>query len=194
MKISLFKILVGSCIIATVVVGYFPEPQYLIELTCISNMLGGLLLLIDGILNIRRKNLPTYLYLNVCLCIFIVFVVCMGGKLSGFFKFNFNGAFFFLHVINPILFIICYLFLCNDTGKKIKQVLTAPILMILYLLFDYIQCQFTGAFIYGFVTLEQLSLVYASIIGIGTYMFMCLLAFALLKSNQHIHKSKNCIS
>ncbi len=189
---SIFKIFAGLVMIVTVLVGYIPEPQYLIELTCISNMLGGILLLIDGILNISKKSLPTNLYLNICLCILVVFFVCI-GSLSGFYKFNFSGAFFFLHVINPILFVACYLFFCNDTNKKIKHILIAPILIILYLLFDYIQCNFTGAFVYGFVTPEQISLVYSAIIGIIIYMFMCLLAFGLLKANKHMHKNRNYI-
>lgn len=183
---SIFKIFAGLVMIVTVLVGYIPEPQYLIELTCISNMLGGILLLVDGILNINNKNLPTSAYLNICLCILIVFCVCI-GSLSGFYKFNFSGAFFFLHVINPILFIACYLVFCNDTNKKISHIFIAPVLMILYLLFDYIQCKFTGAFVYGFVTPEEIPLVYAAIIGIIIYMSMCLLAFGFLKINKHMH-------
>lgn len=51
------KMIIGFWMILTVLIGYIPQPEYLIELTCISNMLGGLLLLADGILGIAKKEI-----------------------------------------------------------------------------------------------------------------------------------------
>lgn len=190
MKKSMIKIIIGLVMIATVVVGYLHEPENLIELTCIANMLGGVLLFIDGILNIIGKKKPiSNLYMNVCICIFMVLIVSFGG-LSGIYKLNFKGAYFFLHVINPITFITCYMFFCNDYKKKIRFVLTAPILMIIYLLFDYIQCQFTGKFVYGFVEPKDMSLFYALITGIVIYIFTCLIACGLFGLNKLIHRKQ----
>lgn len=53
------KMIIGFWMILTVLIGYIPQPEYLIELTCISNMLGGLLLLADGILGDRQKREPS---------------------------------------------------------------------------------------------------------------------------------------
>lgn len=50
------KIAVGLLLIVNVLIGYIPQPEYLVELTCLSNMLGGLLLLTDGTLNITKKE------------------------------------------------------------------------------------------------------------------------------------------
>ena len=49
---GIVQLVIGLMMIVTLLVGYLPIPEYLVELTCISNMLGGVLLTIDGILSI----------------------------------------------------------------------------------------------------------------------------------------------
>lgn len=187
---NIVKIVVGLFMIVVVLIGYIPQPEYLVELTCASNTLGGLLLLADGILNITKKK--TYLnsfYLNVTVSILIVFFVCMGSFI-GVYKFNFNGAFFFMHVINPIVFAVCYMLFVDEQGRTIKDVLTAPIMTMVYFLFDYIRYQFTGKFVYGFIEPEELTLVWAIIAGIVIYAFMYLLSLILFALNRLVHKRK----
>lgn len=53
---NIVKIIVGVVMIVCVLIGYIPQPEYLVELTCISNTIGGLLLLADGIFNITKKK------------------------------------------------------------------------------------------------------------------------------------------
>lgn len=188
---AIVKIIIGLAMLVTVFIGYISQPQYMIELTCISNTFGGLLLIADGVLNIlKRKNIPSALYMNVCLCILTVFLVCM-VSLTGIYKFNFKGAFFFLHGTNPIVFAICYMLFCKDYESRLskaKLVLISPILMIMYLFFDYIQCQFTGNFVYGFVKAEKLPIHYALITGGIVYGLMCLSAYGLSSINRRIHR------
>lgn len=185
---NIVKITVGVLMVVCVFIGYIPQPEYLVELTCISNTIGGLLLFVDGIRNIRKKkNFPGIFYLNVTVSIFMVFLVCM-GSLTGIYKFNFKGPFFFLHVINPIAFIVCYTLFVNEQGRKIRFALTAPIMIIVYFLFDYIYCQFTGKFVYGFVEPEDFSFFYAIIAGFVLYIFVSLLGLCLFALNRFVHK------
>lgn len=185
---NIIKIAVGLLMIVVVIIGYIPQPEYLIELTCVSNTLGGLLLFSDGILNItKKKNFPNSFYLNVAVSILVVFLVCM-GSLTGAYNFNFKGAFFFMHVIDPILFVVCYMLFVDERCHKIRFVLTAPIMIVVYLLFDYIRCQFTGKFVYGFVEPEELTFFYAIIVGLVTYIFVCLLGLGLYALNRLVHK------
>ena len=37
MKTNIIKIVLGVIFIVTVLIGYIPQPQYLVEMTCISN-------------------------------------------------------------------------------------------------------------------------------------------------------------
>lgn len=187
---NIIKVVAGLVMIAIVFIGYIPQPEYLVELTCVSNTLGGLLLLTDGILNIAKKK--TYLnsfYLNVTVSILIVLFVCI-GSLTGAYKFNFNGAFFFMHVINPLGFMTCYMFFIDEQGRTIKSVLTAPIMTMAYLLFDYIRCRFTGEFVYGFIAPEELTLIWAIFAGIAIYIILYLFSLSLFGLNRLMHKKK----
>lgn len=187
---NIVKIAIGLLMLATVLIGYKPQPEYFVELTCISNTLGGLLLLADGILStMKKKKIPNSFYQNIAVSILTVFLVCM-GSLTGIYKFNFEGAFFFLHVINPIAFVACYMFFVNEQDRKHRCVLTAPFMIMVYLLFDYIRCQFTGEFVYGFVSPEELTVAYAIVAGIVIYLFVYLLGLSLFALNRLVHKKK----
>lgn len=188
MKKNIVKIAAGLLMIIVVLIGYIPQPGYFVELTCISNTFGGLLLLADGILNITKKE--THLnsfYLTVTVSILIVLLVCM-GSLTGTYHFNFKGAFFFMHVTNPIVFAACYMFFVDERVRTIKSVLTAPVMIMAYLLFDCIRCQFTGEFVYGFIEPEELTLAWAIIAGIVIYTVMYLLGLFLFALNRLVHK------
>lgn len=185
---NIIKITVGLLMIITVLIGYIPQPEYFVELTCISNTLGGLLLLADGTLNIaKKKNFPNIFYLNVAVSILMVFLVCM-GSLTGIYKFNFKGAFFFMHVINPLVFAACYMLFVNEQDHKIKFTLAAPVMVMTYLLFDCTRCQFTGEFVYGFIEPGELTFLYAITAGIVIYIFVCLLGLGLFALNRLVHK------
>lgn len=188
---NVIKIAAGLLMIANVLMGYIPQPEYLVELTCVSNMLGGLLLLTDGIVNAtKRKSLPNSFYLNVAVSILMVFLVCM-GSLSGAYKFNFRGAFFFMHVINPIVFVSCYMLFVNEREREIRYVLTAPIMIMLYFVFDYVRSRIVGEFVYGFVEPGGLTFYYAIIAGLIMYIFMYLLGLGLFALNRLVHKKGN---
>ena len=38
---GIVQLVIGLMMIVTLLVGYLPIPEYLVELTCVSNMLGG---------------------------------------------------------------------------------------------------------------------------------------------------------
>ena len=56
MSKNIVKMAAGLLMILSVLIGYIPQPEYLVGLTCVSNTLGGLLLLADGILGIAKKK------------------------------------------------------------------------------------------------------------------------------------------
>lgn len=185
---NIVRIAAGVLMLVCVLIGYIPQPEYLIELTCLSNTVGGVLLIADGILGITKKGkLPNVLYLNVTVCILLVFFVCM-GSLTGIYRFNFKGAFFFLHVVDPIVFAACYMLFVDERQHRIKYALTAPIMSMVYFLFDYIRCQFTGEFVYGFVSPEELTLFYAIITGVIMYLVIALFGLGLFALNRITHR------
>ena len=174
--------------LVVVFIGYIPQPEYLIELTCVSNTLGGLLLLTDGIFSItKKKTFPNSFYLNVTVSLLVVYFVCM-GSLTGAYKFNFSGVFFFMHVINPIAFLIYYMFFVNEHDRKIKFALTAPTMTMTYFLFDYTRYKFTGEFVYGFIKPEELTFAWAIIAAVVIYALLYLFSLSLFMLNRLVHK------
>lgn len=187
---NVIKVAAGLLMIVSVLIGYIPQPEYLIELTCISNTLGGLLLFADGILSMTKKKICfNSLYLNVTASIFIVFLICV-GSLFGSYNFNFSGAFFFLHVINPIIFVCFYLIFVNEQVRKMRCVLIAPTMTMVYLLFDYVRYRIKGEFVYGFIENEELTLAWVIAAAIIAYAFMYLLSLSLFALNRFVHKRK----
>lgn len=186
---NIIKVLIGLQMVIVALIGYIPQLEYLIELTCVSNVLGGVLLITDGILGIIKKKVHlTFFYSNVVVSIDIVFIICMVSFLMGIYKFNFSGAFFFLHVINPLIFTICYILFVNEQNRKNKSIMNSTIMIVLYLIFDYIRYQFTGKFIYGFVNINEISIIKKIIACVVIYTFICLFSLILFTLNKFIHK------
>lgn len=190
---NIIKVMAGLLMIVSVLIGYMPQPEYLIELTCISNTLGGVLLFADGILGIIKKKIcSNSLYLNVTASIFIVFLICV-GSLLGSYNFNFSGAFFFLHIINPIIFVCFYMIFVNEQGRKMRCVLIAPTMTMVYLLFDYVRYRLTGEFVYGFIENEEFTFAWVIVAAIITYAFMYPLSLSLFALNRFVHKREETI-
>lgn len=186
--IAVLKIVIGISMPVAVLIGYLPILQYLVEFTCISNTLGGILLALDGFLNLKGKNVPGVLFRNVAVGIFFVFAICM-GSLSGAYHMNFQGAFFYLHAVSPVLFILCYVLFFNDReGKTFKKLLVTPVLMLIYLLFDFVLGKCRGSFVYGFFKPYEVSITDALIIGAVFYLLMFAVGALFLFLNKLAHK------
>ena len=85
---------------------------------------------------------------------------------------------------------------CNDAERRIVSVvnLITMVLMVVYLLFDYIRCQFTGNFVNGFAEPDVLTFLYAVLIEIAAYIIMMLFSVLLLKMNKkYIYDSSWCL-
>ena len=95
------SITLGIVFCASVLVGYMPIPEYLIELTAFSNTLIGMILIFTGInFIVKEKSISSIFYHMGLVTILLVCIVsCVG-------HFNFKGAFLFLHLVNPVLFLL----------------------------------------------------------------------------------------
>ena len=186
------KIIVGLFIILTALGGYKFQSSYMHELTFISNFSCGLLLLLDGLINLtRKKALPAILYQFVLPCILTVFCTVF-FKIFGWYDFNFSGMFFFMHGINPILVLIMYLFTTKlelkDKKDYVRRIFITPAMVMCYLLFDYIRFLITGNLVYGLVSTESLTFVKAAIIGIVYYASIAFMSYGLLVLKLYVQK------
>ena len=193
-KRILFELTIGLLMLVSALYTYIPEPEYMHELTFISNMAGAVIFLADGLYRmIRHKQLPKELYFIEAVTIGIVFLVSVGCTASGMAHFNFSGGMVFLHVINPILVIGFYLFEKGEREDRIKTVAVTPLFVIAYLLFDYIRFLLVGSFVYGLFPTEGMSVWKAIMIGIVTYIVVALWGLVLYAVRRMIGRLKNCL-
>ena len=131
------------------------------------------LLLSDAIYaSVKRKWLPSVLFLIETVAISIVFLIAGGCTVSGLAHFNYSGGMFFLHVVNPIVFMGFYLLVEAKRKFNVAEIAWSPIFVLLYLLFDYIRFRFMGSFVYGLFPTEKMSLLNAMVIGIIMYILV----------------------
>lgn len=189
-NLAIAKIIIGICMMTAALIGYIPEPELMVEFSFMSNVTGGLALLIDGILNLKGRSIPAVIHRNICAGLFIVFAVCM-LSLTGAYHMNFKGAFFFIHVVFPLLYMLCYVFACDDSkGKTIRKLFASPVLMILYFVFDYILGQCRGFFVYGFAEVEELSVLAGLIVLASVYVLVFFISWGLLALNRKFRLMK----
>lgn len=191
-KTIIFEFIVGSLLLPSALYTYIPQAQYMYELTFISNIAGASVFIADAVVvTVMHKELPGVLFLTEAVTIGIVFIVSVGGTLSGFAHFNFSGGMFFLHVINPLLVIGAYLFFKGEKDVRLSSVLLAPAFVMMYLVFDYIRFLFTGSFVYGLFPDEEMSLIIALIIGLAAYLVLIVLGFAFIMAGRAIQRKKS---
>ena len=192
---KIIKIIAGIFIVIMAIWGYRHSIDHMYESTFISNTSCGIVLLFDGMIELSmNKKVPAWIYQMVLLCTNVVFFCCI-FTLLGWHSFNFSGAFFFLHAINPPLFLSIYL-LCAELkieskSDYIKRIFISPIMIMSYLLFDYIRYIITGDLVYGLISPESLTFGTAMLIGIGFYLLMTFMSYGLIDLKLYVQKNFN---
>ncbi len=185
------KLCISFILIITVVVGYVPIPNYMKELTFISNFLLGALFLISSIRIITgKKDFPNIIYSSGVVTIMFVFFIC-AGSLSGIYHMNYKGAFFFLHFVNPFLVLIYYLLYIKEDKLEYKKILLTPCFVLFYMLIDLVLGKLTGNFIYGFFKPSRFTIPKAAITGIVLYIMLVIIGYSIFLLNINIHRIKH---
>lgn len=192
---NIIKIIAGIFIASTAILGYYGIVILMYELTFISNITAGIVLIADGVMGLTlKKNIPALIYQMVLPCIITVFSTCVFA-LVGFFTFNFEGAFFFLHVINPPVFLLLYLFCVESNIESkadyLKNTFLSPLMVTGYLIFDFIRFSIVGFLVYGLIPAEMVTPVSAVLIVIVFYFLMALLCFGFIKLKLLVQKIIN---
>lgn len=174
------SIALGILFCGSVLIGYIPILEYVIELTCISNLFIGILLLFTGINMLgKKKIIPS---INYHLWLVTILLVCIISCVG---HFNFHGAFFFLHLVNPFVFLVYYMAFIDDS-KSIKKILLTPISVMIYLIFDYIIGILRGTFVYGIFEVNEMDFATMFLIMCGVYIFLLMIAAITQYINQKI--------
>lgn len=101
--------------------------------------------------------------------------------------FNFCGAFFFLHLVNPVIFLAYYMVFMDDS-KKTKKMLLTPAPVMLCLIFDYTIGRLKGRFVYGLFEVNEIGLADIFLIACSAYIFSLIIAGITQYINQKIRR------
>ncbi len=185
--LNIAEICVGIYFLASVFYAYFGNYNYLYELTSLSNLLYGIILIVCGILGLCNKHLNIIVNLMALVCIICVYstVFMVAFNIS---QFNFDGGFMLLHGVNPLIALAFFLFVekCDFTGKKqlLIRVFLAPIFFMAYLLFDLIFYFCNGEFIYNLLPSD---LAYLSpIAAIVVYGLLAAMSYGLIELKKYV--------
>ena len=133
---NIFAIFIGILYIAAIIWGYYQAiPMknyiYLAEWCFISGVAGGLFYTFTFFYQqIKRKKVSQILFLDITVILELIFIATITIQL------NLGGAFWYLHVIGPLLVLIHFLFFCDcrEIGKPIL-IFTSIIFPIGYIIF-----------------------------------------------------------
>lgn len=134
-----FDLLLSLMFITSVILGYYKDISYMSEYCFMSGMTIGIIYFISFLK--QQKNGTTfkpYIYLACMSDIFIIFIATLLLKL------NLNGAFWFIHIINPIACTIYWFLFCNCKDMNWKNTAATIVFPILYMLFAFIIYKISG--------------------------------------------------
>jgi len=128
---NICSLVLGILFISTTVLGYYKDVSYMSEYCFISGIIAGLILISSFIYYIKkRKYFPEWIYADCVVITIVIFIATIIIRLS------LDGAFWFIHIINPILLFLYWCIFCNH-NKISNQLLisTNLIFPICYVIF-----------------------------------------------------------
>ena len=182
-KISL-SFVISFVLVFTALFTYREHLAETYELTFLSSFIVGIFFAGCGICLIFNKRIPQILYLCATILLLIVFFVCIAFSN----QFQMSGGFIFLHIVNPLLTLFYYLFLCDLSKTTLILVPTIAAIPLLYLAFVLIFGSVTGNYIYFFMNYEKVGIWYSVLFIIGILVGIFLFGFALYYFNRLIQR------
>lgn len=154
---AIIKIVIGVILLLSVIWGYLPIPKHMNEYTFLSNTIEGFVFIYSGIiLFTKSRHIPAI----IDLCLVILAFIMLGICIVNYKIFGFSGAYLFLHIINPLMLFIHWVFV-TEKGQinNAKHVLLVLILPAMYMVFLFIFGFFTDDYIYPIFDINELGLI-----------------------------------
>ncbi|MBQ7359140.1 MAG: hypothetical protein IJW63_03475 [Lachnospiraceae bacterium] len=163
--------------ITSVILGYYKDISHMTEYCFVSGILVGIIFFISFIWQQRREtSLPACVYLACLVDIFVIFIATIVIGL------NLEGAFWFIHIINPIAILFYWFLFCDERSMDWKGTLSVVAYPLLYMSFAFIlfktsgKCPFPASLIFmdyrGIVPLLILIVLAIILWGLGYILHM----------------------
>lgn len=126
--------------ILSVILGYYKDFSHMSEYCFISGLLVGIIFFISYLHQQKlEKPLNACIYLACMVDIFVIFIATVAIGL------NLDGAFWFIHIINPIILIIYWFVFCDQRIMNWKGTLSVVIFPLLYMVFAFVFFKIIGS-------------------------------------------------
>ena len=184
------KIGIGCILLISVIWGYTFQDLNINAYTFLSNTTESLVLICSGILlALRQKHIPTY----IDLCLVILAFIMLGICVTNYEIFGFDGAYLFLHVINPILLLLHWIFI-TEKGKikSPKYVLSVLILPAMYMTFLFTFGLITNNYLYPVFDINSLGIVSVAVFVFIVAVVFLGFAYVLYFIDRKMGKNNGC--
>lgn len=135
--------------ITSAILGYYKDISHMSEYCFISGMLVGIIFFVSFLRHRKYdRALPACVYLACFIDIFVIFIATVAIRL------NLEGAFWFIHIINPIAITLYWFIFCDQRSMKWQGTFSVVVYPMLYMLFAFIlfkisgKCPFPASLIY----------------------------------------------
>lgn len=185
---------VAALTLTAVLCGYLGFFDHMGEYCFLSGVLVGLFFTASFISAVvRKKFFPEWLYCAAMLTLLIIFIATVAIGL------NLDGAFIFIHIVNPLVIFLYWCVFCDHTSFKNRaKLLVVLVFPLCYMLFSFIMykatgnCAFPANMVFVEVELWQSLLeilALAAILAALSFIFDALnrLVHKLLRKNNKIH-------
>lgn len=167
----------GILFISSVILGYYKDVSHMSEYCFISGLLAGAVFFASYFYQQKyEKPLNACIYLSCMTDIFIIFVATVLIEL------NLDGAFWFIHIINPIILAIYWFIFCDQRTMNWKYTVSVVVFPLLYMLFAFVlfkmngSCPFPASLIFmdysGFIPLVLLVVLAIILWALGSILHM----------------------
>lgn len=162
--------------ITSVILGYYKDISHMSEYCFISGMLVGITFFISFLCQQKQDtSLPACIYLACLVDIFVIFIATIAIGL------NLEGAFWLIHIINPILIVVYWIIFCDQRTMNWKGTFSVVIFPLLYMLFAFFLYKLSGNCPF------PASLIFTDYSGIVPIMILLVLAIILLLLGYILH-------
>jgi len=157
------------------------------EYCFISGMLVGVILTASSVYGLRKgKTFPAWLYFDCMISTIIIFIATIAIRL------NLEGAFWFIHIINPLLLFCCWCVFCDHTDMHVKYIFTDIVFPVCYFIFAFVLYKSTGVCPFPVSLILVGSSAGQAALGVGALILLfILLGYVFHSLNRLAHRKRN---
>ncbi len=134
------ELVLSVLFIISVILGYYKDVSHMSEYCFTSGILVGAIFFISFLQQQKNgKLLNSCIYLACLTDIFVIFIATVVIRL------NLDGAFWFIHIINPIILAVYWFIFCDQRTMNWKGTFSVVVFPLLYMLFAFILFKISGS-------------------------------------------------